>query len=115
MDGRLTLCNMSIEGGARAGMVAPDDTTFAYLEGSPEIAEGRGVAQAMKYWQTLKSDEGAHFDSESRLDAVKLPPIVTWGTRPEEVASSRALVPDPGKVSDEGKRGHDGACSRIWG
>ena len=104
MEGRMTVCNMSIEGGARAGMVAPDEKTFAYLKGRPKAPKGAAWEQAMKYWQTLKSDEGAHFDSEIKLDAAKLPPIVTWGTSPEEVATIEGVVPDPGKVADEDKR-----------
>jgi 3-isopropylmalate/(R)-2-methylmalate dehydratase large subunit len=104
MEGRMTVCNMSIEAGARAGMVAADEKTFAYLEGRPKAPKGAAWEQAMKYWQTLKSDEGAHFDSDVKLDASKLPPIVTWGTSPEEVATIESLVPDPGKVADEAKR-----------
>jgi len=104
MEGRMTVCNMSIEAGARAGMVAADEKTFAYLKGRPKAPKGAAWEQAMKYWQTLKSDEGAHFDSDVKLDASKLPPIVTWGTSPEEVATIEGLVPDPGKVADEAKR-----------
>ena len=104
MEGRMTVCNMSIEAGARAGMVAPDEKTFAYLEGRPKSPKGAAWDMAMKYWQTLKSDEGAHFDREVKLDAAKLPPIVTWGTSPEDVATIEGAVPDPGKVADEGKR-----------
>jgi len=104
MEGRMTVCNMSIEGGARAGMVAPDEKTFAYLKGRPKAPKGAAWEQAMKYWETLKTDDGAHFDSEIKLDASKLPPTVTWGTSPQDVASIEGAVPDPGKVSDEGKR-----------
>jgi 3-isopropylmalate/(R)-2-methylmalate dehydratase large subunit len=104
MEGRMTVCNMSIEAGARAGMVAADEKTFAYLKGRPKAPKGAAWEQAMKYWQTLKSDEGAHFDSDVKLDASKLPPIVTWGTSPEEVATIESQVPDPGKVADEAKR-----------
>ena len=104
MEGRMTVCNMTIEGGARAGMIAPDEKTFAYLKGRPKAPKGAGWDVAMQYWQTLKSDEGAHFDREVRLDAAKLPPIVTWGTSPEDVASIEGAVPDPAKVTDEGKR-----------
>ncbi len=104
MEGRMTVCNMSIEGGARAGMVAPDEKTFAYLEGRPKSPKGAAWDQAMKYWQTLESDEGARFDREVKLDAARLPPIVTWGTSPEDVASIEGAVPDPDKVADEGKR-----------
>jgi 3-isopropylmalate/(R)-2-methylmalate dehydratase large subunit len=104
MEGRMTVCNMSIEAGARAGMVAPDATTFAYLKGRPKSPKGAAWDQAMKYWETLKSDEGARFDREVKLDAAKLPPIVTWGTSPEEVATIEGMVPDPAKVTDEAKR-----------
>ena len=104
MEGRMTVCNMSIEAGARAGMVAPDATTFAYLKGRPKSPKGAAWDQAMKYWETLKSDEDARFDREVKLDAAKLPPIVTWGTSPEEVATIEGMVPDPAKVTDEAKR-----------
>jgi 3-isopropylmalate/(R)-2-methylmalate dehydratase large subunit len=104
MEGRMTVCNMSIEAGARAGMVAPDEKTFAYLKGRPKSPKGAAWDMAMKYWETLRSDEGAHFDHEVRLDAATLPPIVTWGTSPEDVVSVEGAVPDPEKVADEGKR-----------
>jgi 3-isopropylmalate/(R)-2-methylmalate dehydratase large subunit len=100
----MTVCNMSIEAGARAGMVAPDEKTFAYLKGRPKSPKGAAWDMAMKYWETLRSDEGAHFDHEVRLDAATLPPIVTWGTSPEDVVSIEGAVPDPQKVADEGKR-----------
>ncbi|NJO34394.1 MAG: 3-isopropylmalate dehydratase large subunit, partial [Rhodospirillales bacterium] len=104
MEGRMTVCNMSIEGGARAGLVAPDEKTFAYLKGRPKSPKGAAWDMAMKYWETLRTDDGAHFDHEIRLDAASLPPIVTWGTSPEDVVSIEGNVPDPGKVADEGKR-----------
>jgi 3-isopropylmalate/(R)-2-methylmalate dehydratase large subunit len=104
MEGRMTVCNMSIEGGARAGMVAPDGTTFAYLKGRPKTPKGAAWDMAMKHWETLRSDEGAQFDREVKLDAGRLPPIVTWGTSPEDVVSIEGVVPDPEKVPDEGKR-----------
>src|SRR6185369_4008848 len=104
IEGRMTLCNMSIEAGARAGMIAPDATTFAYLKGRPKSPNGAAWDQAMQYWETLKTDDGAHFDREVKLDAAKLPPIVTWGTSPEEVATIEGAVPDPAKVTDEAKR-----------
>jgi 3-isopropylmalate/(R)-2-methylmalate dehydratase large subunit len=104
MEGRMTVCNMSIEAGARAGMVAADDKTFAYLKGRPKSPKGAAWDMAMKYWETLRTDDGAHFDSEIKLDAAKLPPIVTWGTSPQDVASIEGAVPDPDKVTDEGKR-----------
>jgi 3-isopropylmalate/(R)-2-methylmalate dehydratase large subunit len=104
MEGRMTVCNMSIEAGARAGMVAPDEKTFDYLKGRPKAPKGAAWDMAMRYWETLRSDEGAHFDSEIRLDAASLPPIVTWGTSPEDVVSIEGAVPDPAQVSDEAKR-----------
>jgi hypothetical protein len=104
MEGRMTVCNMSIEGGARAGMVAPDEKTFAYLKDRPKSPKGAAWDMAMQYWETLKSDEGAHFDSVVKLDAARLPPIVTWGTSPEDVTSIEGAVPDPAKVADEGRR-----------
>ena len=104
MEGRMTVCNMSIEGGARAGMIAPDEKTFAFIKGRPKAPKGVAWDMAMKYWETMHSDEGADFDREVRLDAAKLPPIVTWGTSPEDVASITGAVPDPAKVADENKR-----------
>ena len=104
IEGRMTLCNMSIEGGARAGMIAPDETAFSYLKGRPRAPKAEAWDKAMAYWETLRSDEGAHFDSEIVLDAAKLPPIVTWGTSPEDVLTIDGAVPDPAKVADENKR-----------
>ncbi len=104
MEGRMTVCNMSIEGGARAGMVAPDETTFAYLKDRPKAPRGTAWDLARRYWETLRSDEGAGFEREVKLDAARLPPVVTWGTSPEDVVSIEGLVPDPEKVADEGKR-----------
>ncbi len=104
MEGRMTVCNMSIEGGARAGMVAPDEKTFAYLKDRPKTPKGAHWDQAVKYWETLQSDEGAHFDREIRLDAGNLPPIVTWGTSPENVVSITGKTPDPAAIVDAGKR-----------
>ncbi|KPF72259.1 isopropylmalate isomerase [Bosea sp. AAP35] len=104
MEGRMTLCNMSIEGGARAGMVAPDEKAFAYLKGKPKAPHGAAWDEAMRYWQTLRSDEGAHFDRIVKLDANNLPPIVSWGTSPEDVISVAGSVPDPALIEDETKR-----------
>jgi 3-isopropylmalate/(R)-2-methylmalate dehydratase large subunit len=104
MEGRMTVCNMTIEGGARAGMVAPDEKTFAYLKDRPKAPKGKAWDMAMKYWETLRSDEGAFFDSELKLDAASLPPILTWGTSPEDVVSITGTVPDPDSVADEAKR-----------
>jgi 3-isopropylmalate/(R)-2-methylmalate dehydratase large subunit len=104
MEGRMTVCNMSIEGGARAGMIAPDEKTYAFIKGRPKAPKGAAWDMAMKYWETLYSDEGAHFDREVRLDAAKLPPIVSWGTSPEDVVSVAGVVPNPDDVADENKR-----------
>ncbi len=104
MEGRMTLCNMSIEGGARAGMVAPDEKSFAYLKGRPKAPQGAAWDAAVRYWETLRTDEGAHFDRVVRLDAANLPPIVSWGTSPEDVISVLGAVPDPELITDEVKR-----------
>src|SRR5918995_203583 len=104
MEGRMTICNMSIEGGARAGLIAPDEKAFEYLKGRPKSPKGADWDAAMRYWEKLRSDEGAHFDHELRLDAAKLPPIVTWGTSPEDVVSISGMVPDPDQIADEAKR-----------
>jgi 3-isopropylmalate/(R)-2-methylmalate dehydratase large subunit len=93
MEGRMTVCNMSIEGGARAGMVAPDEKTFEYLKGRPKAPKAGAWETAMRYWETLRSDDDAEFDAEIRLDAAQLPPIVTWGTNPGQVASVGGRVP----------------------
>jgi 3-isopropylmalate/(R)-2-methylmalate dehydratase large subunit len=104
MEGRMTMCNMSIEGGARAGMVAPDEKTYAYLKDRPKAPKGDSWDAARFYWETLRSDDGAAFDREIRLDAAKLPPLVTWGTSPEDVVSVTGIVPDPDAIADETKR-----------
>ena len=104
MEGRMTVCNMSIEGGARAGMIAPDAKTFAYLKDRPRAPKGAQWDQAMRYWENLVSDEGAHFDAEIRLDGSALPPLVTWGTSPEDVLSITGIVPDPADFEDENRR-----------
>jgi len=104
MEGRMTICNMSIEGGARAGMVAPDEKTYAYLKDRPKAPKGIDWDNARRYWDSLHSDEGAHFDHELRLDAAKLPPLVTWGTSPEDVVSITGYVPNPDDITDETKR-----------
>ena len=96
MDGRMTVCNMSIEGGARAGMVAPDETTFAYLEGRPFVPRGKEFQEAVAGWKQLKSDDGARFDMTIELQAEKIAPQVTWGTNPGMVTGVTDRVPDPG-------------------
>ena len=104
MEGRMTVCNMTIEGGARAGLIAPDDTTFEYLKGRPHVPKGAAWEMAVNHWRTLKSDEGAHFDTEIKLDAADIVPQVTWGTSPEDVLPITGKVPDPAQVADQGKR-----------
>ncbi|GGG44863.1 3-isopropylmalate dehydratase large subunit [Chelatococcus composti] len=104
MEGRMTVCNMSIEGGARAGLVAPDEKTYAYLKDKPKAPKGAAWDEAVRFWDTLRTDEGAHFDKVVRLDAANLPPIVTWGTSPEDVVSVNGVVPNPDDIEDETKR-----------
>ncbi len=104
MEGRMTVCNMSIEGGARAGLIAADDKTFDYIKGRPKAPSGANLEAAISYWRTLYSDEGAHFDKEISLDGASLPPVVTWGSSPEDVVSVTGTVPDPAGIADETKR-----------
>jgi 3-isopropylmalate/(R)-2-methylmalate dehydratase large subunit len=104
MEGRMTVCNMSIEGGARAGLIAPDQKTFDYIKGRPKTPKGAAWDMAMRYWETLYSEDGAEFDREVRLDAASLPPIVTWGTSPENVTSINGKVPDPAEIADPDKK-----------
>jgi 3-isopropylmalate/(R)-2-methylmalate dehydratase large subunit len=104
MEGRMTVCNMSIEAGARAGMIAPDEKAYAYLHGRPKAPKGEAWDAARRYWDTLVTDEGAHFDRVVMLDANNLPPIVSWGTSPEDVISINGMVPDPSLIGDETKR-----------
>src|ERR1700756_455009 len=100
MDGRMTVCNMTIEGGARAGMVAPDETTFAYLEGRPFVPRGEAFQEAVERWKQLRSDEGAKFDMTVELHAEEIAPQVTWGTNPGMVTSVTGRVPDPHDFKD---------------
>ena len=104
VEGRMTVCNMSIEGGARAGLIAPDEKTIAYFEGRPMAPKGEAWDQARAYWETLYSDDGAEFDQEIRLDAASLPPIVTWGTSPEDVITINGRIPDPADAADDAKK-----------
>jgi 3-isopropylmalate/(R)-2-methylmalate dehydratase large subunit len=101
MEGRMTLCNLSIEGGARFGMVAPDDTTFTYLEGRRFAPKGAGWQAACSDWTALSSDTGARFDREVTLDAAEISPTVTWGTSPEQALPISAVIPDPADVPPE--------------
>ncbi|KAA9149947.1 3-isopropylmalate dehydratase large subunit [Microbacterium lushaniae] len=104
MEGRMTICNMSIEAGARAGMVAPDETTFAYLQGRPHAPTGQDWEDAVAYWRTLPSDEGAVYDAEVFLDAAELEPFVTWGTNPGQGVSLSDVVPDPAAMTDPAEK-----------
>jgi 3-isopropylmalate/(R)-2-methylmalate dehydratase large subunit len=104
MEGRMTVCNMTIEGGARAGLIAPDEKTFEYVKGRPRAPKGAALEQAIAYWKTLKSDDDAHYDKVVVLDAGKLPPIVSWGSSPEDVISVTGVVPNPDDIKDENKR-----------
>ena len=105
MEGRMTLCNMAIEAGARAGMVAVDDTTINYLKGRPYAPNAAQWDAAVAYWRTLVSDEGAKFDAMVELDATKIEPQVTWGTSPEMVVSVNDKVPNPASETDATKKG----------
>src|SRR6202047_1283298 len=100
MGGRMTVCNMTIEGGARAGMIAPDETTFAYLEGRPFVPRGKAFEEAVGRWKQLKTDDGAKFDTTVELHAEKIAPQVTWGTNPGMVTGVTDRVPDPGSFTD---------------
>jgi 3-isopropylmalate/(R)-2-methylmalate dehydratase large subunit len=104
MEGRLTLCNMSIEGGARAGLVAPDQVTFDYVEGRDHAPAGADWDAAMAFWRTLVTDDGAVFDKEVTLDAASITPHVTWGTNPAQVVAISGSVPDPETMDDAGAR-----------
>ena len=104
MAGRMTLCNMAIEAGARAGMVAPDETTIDYVEGRPHAPKGEAWERAVAWWRSLPSDAGAHFDKEVSLRAEEITPQVTWGTSPEDVLPITGVVPNPADVADETRR-----------
>ena len=104
MEGRMTVSNMTIEAGARAGLIAPDETTFAYCEGRPRAPKGADWDRAVAYWKTLPTDEGAFFDKEITLVADSIAPQVTWGTNPEEVAPIDGVVPDPADALNDDRR-----------
>jgi 3-isopropylmalate/(R)-2-methylmalate dehydratase large subunit len=104
MEARMTICNMTIEAGARAGMVAPDETTFAYLKGRPNAPQGADWDAALAYWRTLRTDPGATFDREVVLDAASLSPFVTWGTNPGQGVPLSGRVPDPATMADANQR-----------
>jgi 3-isopropylmalate dehydratase len=104
MEARMSVCNMSIEAGARAGMVAPDEVTFEYLRNRPLAPKGEAWDRAEAYWRTLKSDDEAKFDIELKINAADIPPTVTWGTSPQDVVSITGSVPDPATMTDPAKR-----------
>ena len=104
IEGRLTVANMSIEGGARAGLIAPDETTFAYINGRPMAPAGEDWAQAVAWWKTLPSDAGARYDKTVTIDATDIAPALTWGTSPEDVVQITGTVPDPESFADPSKR-----------
>ncbi|MBL6781836.1 MAG: 3-isopropylmalate dehydratase large subunit [Alphaproteobacteria bacterium] len=104
MEGRMTICNMSIEAGARAGMIAPDEITFAYLKGKPMAPSGAMWDKAVEWWSSLASDEGAHYDREVVIKADDIIPTVTWGTSPEDAAPINGFVPDPAKEKDPARQ-----------
>lgn len=104
MEARMTICNMSIEAGARAGMIAPDEITFEYLKGKPHAPEGEGWENALEYWRTLRSDDDAVFDANVDLDASELEPFVTWGTNPGQGVPISGVVPNPHEIEDSAQR-----------
>ena len=104
MEGRMTLCNLAIEGGARAGLIAPDETTFAYVKGRPAAPKGGAWDIAQRYWETLFSDEDAHWDRVVRIRAEDVKPTLTWGTSPEQAIPVDGRVPDPADIDDPVKR-----------
>jgi 3-isopropylmalate/(R)-2-methylmalate dehydratase large subunit len=104
MEGRLTVCNMSIEAGARAGLIAPDDVTFAYMEGRPAAPSGAAWERALDDWRALPTDEGAVYDVRETVDVSQLKPQVTWGTNPGMVVPVDGVVPDPGDFADPDER-----------
>jgi 3-isopropylmalate/(R)-2-methylmalate dehydratase large subunit len=114
MEGRMTLCNMAIEGGARAGLIAPDQVTFDYVQGKPQAPKGAGFEQAVSYWKSLKTDDGAHFDEEIFIKAADIVPQVTWGTSPEDVVDITDVVPDPkDAVNPDQKKSMERALSYM--
>ncbi|MDQ1672728.1 MAG: 3-isopropylmalate/(R)-2-methylmalate dehydratase large subunit, partial [Frankiaceae bacterium] len=113
MEGRMTVCNMSIEAGARAGMIAPDETTFAYLKGRPHAPKGADWDAAVAYWRSLTTDDDATYDREVVLDAAELTPFVTWGTNPAQGVPLDGSVPDPAQVPDAARPGVERALEYM--
>ena len=104
IEGRLTVCNMSIEGGARSGLIAPDETTFAYIKGRPYAPEGADWDKAVAWWKSLSTDPGARFDKSVVIQAADIQPTVTWGTSPEDTVAINGVVPAPGSFADTSKQ-----------
>ncbi|MDR7103773.1 3-isopropylmalate dehydratase large subunit [Croceicoccus sp. BE223] len=104
IEGRITVCNMAIEGGARAGLIAPDEKTFAYVKGRPMAPRGEDWDKALAWWRTLHTDPGAKFDKSVRIDAAEIEPTVTWGTSPEDTVAIGGVVPDPASFADPSKQ-----------
>jgi 3-isopropylmalate/(R)-2-methylmalate dehydratase large subunit len=115
MDQRMTVCNMSIEAGARAGLIAPDDVTFQYLAGRPRAPQGAAWDRAVAAWRELPSDEGARFDREVTIDASALEPMITFGTNPAQGIPVTGAIPDPARASDAAARGSLEAALRYMG
>ncbi len=104
MEGRMTICNMSIEGGARAGLIAPDEKTLKYIKGRPYAPVGQNWEKAVRYWKTLSSEDRAKYDKEVEIKAASIEPQVTWGTSPQDVVSLNGHIPDPNKISDKSRK-----------
>jgi 3-isopropylmalate/(R)-2-methylmalate dehydratase large subunit len=104
IEERMTVCNMTIEAGARAGLIAPDEKTFEYFKNKPMSPKGANWEKALTYWKQLYSDKNCKFDKEINIDAKEIEPLVTWGTSPQDVASVTSIVPDPSKESDEDRK-----------
>ncbi|MGB8602371.1 MAG: 3-isopropylmalate dehydratase large subunit [Rhizomicrobium sp.] len=113
MEGRMTLCNLTIEGGARSGLIAPDETTFEYIEGRNKAPNGDAWFKALNYWRTLKSDPDAHFDLEIEIDATAIAPMVTWGTSPEQGLPITASVPNPADLPEDKRAGAERALGYM--
>jgi 3-isopropylmalate/(R)-2-methylmalate dehydratase large subunit len=115
MEGRMTISNMAIEAGARSGLIAPDETTFAYIQGRPGAPKPQYWEQAVAYWKTLPSDPGAAYDTEVEIDASGIAPMVTWGTSPQDVVQVTGAVPDPAAAGDEASRQAASAALEYMG
>ena len=115
MEGRMTVCNMAIEGGARAGLIAPDETTFEYVKGRPHAPKGAQWEAALAWWKTLYSDDDAHWDKVVTIKGEDIAPVVTWGTSPEDVLPITAVVPSHRRISKVAKWAQPSVRLTIWG